>query len=87
MHCVEKEKEDAFSRIIQAGGGTVLDVKPPYFYNQLAMNATHCFVDKSRPIDDMDRRALKLAGVHIMKINFLNAYLAEGEVDNEKYVI
>uniref|UniRef100_A0A336KB18 CSON006828 protein n=1 Tax=Culicoides sonorensis TaxID=179676 RepID=A0A336KB18_CULSO len=79
-------KRDAFKRIIDAGNGTVLEVSPPYYNNQEALDATHCFIDsKSEPLTERDIKRLKEAGVRILQINFINAYLNDENVDIDKF--
>lgn len=81
-------KKDAFERIIAAGGGRALDVKPPYCKSQIALQATHCFVDgKMKALDDKDRRSLQQAGVILLKIDFIHAYLMQDECDVTTYQI
>lgn len=85
FHC---NRKDAFQRIINAGGGVALDVKPPYHKSQTALQATHCFMDsKIKKMDDKDRNALKQAGVQLLRVEYLHAYLLHEDLDSTKYVI
>lgn len=77
-------KRDAFIHIISAGGGEVLDVQPPYRHSQEALQATVCFVDKSK-IDDKDRQALQQAGVVIYKIDYMSKFLLQENLVSKNY--
>lgn len=67
-------KKEQFIRLIQAGGGYVIDMDPPFDVEDL--NATHCFVDvKKAKIAVSDHRVLAQAGIAVMSIMYLNAYL------------
>ncbi|XP_058825988.1 DNA topoisomerase 2-binding protein 1 [Topomyia yanbarensis] len=68
-------KKEQFVRLLQSGGGLVINVEPPFVNSQQAMTATHCFVDKKVKINARDHKALAEAGIVVMSIMYLNAYL------------
>ncbi|XP_052901138.1 DNA topoisomerase 2-binding protein 1-A [Anopheles moucheti] len=68
-------KKDQFERLLQSGGGYVLNVDPPFIKSECAMSATHCFVDRKAKLSSEDHRALAEAGIAVLSIMYLNAYL------------
>uniref|UniRef100_A0A1Q3EWX2 Putative dna topoisomerase 2-binding protein 1-a n=2 Tax=Culex tarsalis TaxID=7177 RepID=A0A1Q3EWX2_CULTA len=78
-------KKEQFIRLIQSGGGYVIDMEPSF--NVEDLNATHCFVDmKKTKIAASDHRVLAQAGIAVMSIMYLNAYLtSETLPDPAKY--
>lgn len=69
-------KKQQFIRLLQSGGGYVIDVDPPFVSSEHALTATHCFVDlKKAKISARDHKALAEAGIAVMNIMYLNAYL------------
>lgn len=57
-------KKEQFIRLIQSGGGYVIDMEPPF--NVEDLNATHCFVDtKKAKIAAGDHRVLAQAGIAV----------------------
>ncbi|KAL1397458.1 hypothetical protein pipiens_009756 [Culex pipiens pipiens] len=71
-------KKEQFIRLIQSGGGYVIDMDPPF--NVEDLNATHCFVDAKKDQDCVasDHRVLAQAGIAVMSIMYPNAYLTLG---------
>lgn len=58
----------------------------PYYNNQTALGATHCFVDgKSCTLAEEDAIALKQAGVQVLTINFINAFLNNENVNPDTF--
>ncbi|XP_055550618.1 DNA topoisomerase 2-binding protein 1-A [Wyeomyia smithii] len=79
-------KKEQFIRLLKSGGGVVIDTSPPFVLSVDAMTATHCFVDKKVQINPRDHRALAEAGIAVMSIMYLNAYLtSETLPDPDKY--
>uniref|UniRef100_A0AAG5CVL1 BRCT domain-containing protein n=1 Tax=Anopheles atroparvus TaxID=41427 RepID=A0AAG5CVL1_ANOAO len=68
-------KKDQFVRLLQSGGGFVVDCEPPFINSERAMSATHCFVDRKLKLPSEDHRALAEAGIAVLSIMYLNAYL------------
>ncbi|XP_055635302.1 DNA topoisomerase 2-binding protein 1-A [Toxorhynchites rutilus septentrionalis] len=69
-------KKEQFIRLLKSGGGFVIDVEPPFVNSEQAMTATHCFVDvKKTKINPRDHKTLAEAGIAVMSIMYLNAYL------------
>ncbi|XP_050068069.1 DNA topoisomerase 2-binding protein 1-A [Anopheles maculipalpis] len=73
-------KKDQFVRLIQSGGGFVLDLDPPFISSERAMSATHCFVDRKAKLSSEDHRALAEAGIAVLSIMYLNAYLTSASL-------
>uniref|UniRef100_A0A182MVT2 BRCT domain-containing protein n=1 Tax=Anopheles culicifacies TaxID=139723 RepID=A0A182MVT2_9DIPT len=73
-------KKDQFVRLLQSGGGNVLDVEPPFIRSERAMSATHCFVDRKAKLSAEDHRALAEAGIAVLSIMYLNAYLTSASL-------
>nr|XP_040229158.2 DNA topoisomerase 2-binding protein 1 [Anopheles coluzzii] len=73
-------KKDQFVRLLQSGGGYVLDVDPPFIHSERAMAATHCFVDRKAKLSSEDHRALAEAGIAVLSIMYLNAYLTSEQL-------
>ncbi|XP_035896167.1 DNA topoisomerase 2-binding protein 1 [Anopheles stephensi] len=73
-------KKDQFVRLIQSGGGFVLDLDPPFISSERAMSATHCFVDRKVKLTSEDHRALAEAGIAVLSIMYLNAYLTSASL-------
>ncbi|KFB41202.1 AGAP002760-PA-like protein [Anopheles sinensis] len=68
-------KKEQFVRLLQSGGGTVVDCDPPFINSDRAMTATHCFVDRKMKLSSEDHRVLAEAGIAVLSIMYLNAYL------------
>lgn len=69
-------KKQQFIRLLRSGGGHVIEQEPPFWDSEMAMMATHCFVDvKKSKISPRDHKALAQAGIAVMNIMYLNAYL------------
>nr|XP_029713990.1 DNA topoisomerase 2-binding protein 1-like [Aedes albopictus]XP_029713991.1 DNA topoisomerase 2-binding protein 1-like [Aedes albopictus] len=69
-------KKQQFIRLLKSGGGLVIEQDPPFCDSEVAMMATHCFVDvKKSKIGPRDHIALAQAGIAVMNIMYLNAYL------------
>ncbi|XP_063704321.1 DNA topoisomerase 2-binding protein 1 [Culicoides brevitarsis] len=85
LHVANRE---AFKRIIKAGGGKVLEISEPYHTNEAAKEATHCFIDaKNCTLTDTDVAFLREAGVQVLLINYINAYLNNENINTEKFSI
>ncbi|ETN58499.1 DNA topoisomerase 2-binding protein 1 [Anopheles darlingi] len=70
-------------RLLQSGGGYVLDCEPPFINSEQAMTATHCFVDRKATLSSEDQQALGEAGVSVLSIMYLNAYLTSAKLPTE----
>ncbi len=72
MHTSES-RVDAFKRLIELGGGKVVEAQPPY---SNPGEATHMLAEPSRlPGIKVDYRALATAGVAVVTPLYLNEYL------------
>ncbi|XP_053692847.1 DNA topoisomerase 2-binding protein 1-A [Sabethes cyaneus] len=79
-------KKEQLVRLVKSGGGYVITVGPPYVHSAEAMTATHCFVDKNSQLSSRDHKALAEAGIAVMSIMYLNAYLTSEKLpDPVKY--
>ncbi|XP_049839921.1 DNA topoisomerase 2-binding protein 1-A-like isoform X1 [Schistocerca gregaria] len=67
-----QEKAASFARLIKAGGGQVLDVRPPYKNPQ---GATHCFAELNKLNEPIDMEALVKNKVPCLSPLYLNNYL------------
>lgn len=82
MLLVTKDKHEQFKRLIQAGGGSVVEAKPPYS-SQKDKKATHCFVsNKSNQPTDWAMLASK--GILCFQPQFLNLQLTTNEPINPR---
>ncbi|XP_050100587.1 DNA topoisomerase 2-binding protein 1-A [Anopheles aquasalis] len=70
-------------RLLQSGGGHVLDCEPPFIDSEEAMTATHCFVDRKATLSNEDQQVLGEAGVSVLSIMYLNAYLTSTKLPAE----
>ncbi|XP_035774152.1 DNA topoisomerase 2-binding protein 1-A-like [Anopheles albimanus] len=70
-------------RLLQSGGGHVLDCDPPFIDSEEAMTATHCFVDRKATLSNEDQQVLGEAGVSVLSIMYLNAYLTSPKLPAE----
>uniref|UniRef100_A0A182Q3E0 BRCT domain-containing protein n=1 Tax=Anopheles farauti TaxID=69004 RepID=A0A182Q3E0_9DIPT len=68
-------KKEQFIRLIQSGGGYVIELDLPFINSEGAMMATHCFVDHKCKLPAEDHRALAEAGIAVLSIMYLNEYL------------
>ncbi|XP_052869521.1 DNA topoisomerase 2-binding protein 1 [Anopheles cruzii] len=68
-------RKEPFVRLLQSGGGLVLDCEPPFIQSEQAMTATHCFVDRKAKLSGEDHRALGEAGIAVLQMMYLSAYL------------
>lgn len=67
-----QEKAASFARLIKAGGGQVLDIRPPYKNPQ---GATHCFAELNKLNEPIDMEALVKSKVPCLPPVYLNNYL------------
>ncbi|KAK3106422.1 hypothetical protein FSP39_019639 [Pinctada imbricata] len=73
--CTDAKKEENFRRLLQAGGATVLSIKPPF---SGSISASHAFVDLNRAALSEDcLRCLVENGVICVKPEFIAAHLTD----------
>ncbi|XP_035738544.1 DNA topoisomerase 2-binding protein 1-A-like isoform X1 [Vespa mandarinia] len=68
-----EEKYDQFKRLIEAGGGTVVQARPPYDVNPSGKKITHCFVNVKQIQQPIDWARLASKGI----LCFLPQYLSD----------
>lgn len=68
-----EEKYDQFKRLIEAGGGTVVQARPPYDVNSSGKKITHCFVNIKQVQQPIDWARLASKGI----LCFLPQYLSD----------
>uniref|UniRef100_A0A182NQG7 BRCT domain-containing protein n=1 Tax=Anopheles dirus TaxID=7168 RepID=A0A182NQG7_9DIPT len=73
-------KKEQFVRLVQSGGGYVIELEPPFINSEGAMMATHCFVDRKCKLAADDHRALAEAGIAVLSIMYLNVYLTSDKL-------
>ncbi|XP_015595302.1 DNA topoisomerase 2-binding protein 1-A isoform X2 [Cephus cinctus] len=70
---VQKEKYDQFQRLICAGGGVVVQAKPPYVSSTNGRKITHCFIQLKQMDHQADWAMMASKGI----LCFLPQYLSE----------
>ncbi|KAI4502718.1 hypothetical protein M0802_001762 [Mischocyttarus mexicanus] len=68
-----EEKYDQFQRLIEAGGGTVVQARPPYDVNSSGKKITHCFVNIKQVQQPIDWARLASKGI----LCFFPQYLSD----------
>ncbi|KAI4486795.1 hypothetical protein M0804_006165 [Polistes exclamans] len=68
-----EEKYDQFQRLIEAGGGTVVQARPPYDVNSSGKKITHCFVNTKQTQQPIDWARLASKGI----LCFFPQYLSD----------
>ncbi|XP_015119451.1 DNA topoisomerase 2-binding protein 1 isoform X2 [Diachasma alloeum] len=87
MLMVNKDKYDQFERLIKAGGGTVVQAKPPYDSSPSEKKITHCFI-ANRTGQPMDWAMLASKGIMCFPPQFLNTLLTtNGPLNPRDHVI
>lgn len=72
------------TRLIEAGGGVVVNITPPFNHN---IDATHCLIDGKSISDMSDFIPLAKQGIPCLNMVFLSSYLyALGEVNIKKFI-
>lgn len=78
--CTDRKKEDNFRRLLEAGGATVLNLKPPF--NKL-VSASHAFVELNKvEMSENDLVTLVKCGVVCVKPDFIAAHLTNSPAPN-----
>lgn len=78
--CTDKNKEDNFRRILEAGSATVLPLKPPFSSN---IDATHAFLELNKmPLSSVDLETLLRAGLMCVRTDYTAAYLTDEPTPN-----
>ncbi|XP_025993748.1 DNA topoisomerase 2-binding protein 1 isoform X2 [Solenopsis invicta] len=72
---VSEEKYDQFKRLIKAGGGMVVQAKPPYDANLSGHKITHCFVNVKQVNQPVDWAMLASKGILCFLPQYLSDYL------------
>ncbi|XP_078332044.1 DNA topoisomerase 2-binding protein 1-like isoform X2 [Crassostrea virginica] len=78
--CTDRKKEDNFRRLLEAGGATVLNLKPPF---SKSISATHAFVELNKvEMSEDDLLTLVKSGVVCVKPDFIAAHLTNSPTPN-----
>ncbi|XP_018314728.1 DNA topoisomerase 2-binding protein 1-A isoform X2 [Mycetomoellerius zeteki] len=72
---VSEEKYDQFKRLIEAGGGLVMQAKPPYDASPSGRRITHCFVNVKQVNQPVDWAMLASKGILCFLPQYLSDYL------------
>ncbi|XP_018339764.1 PREDICTED: DNA topoisomerase 2-binding protein 1-A isoform X3 [Trachymyrmex septentrionalis] len=72
---VSEEKYDQFKRLIEAGGGLVMQAKPPYDVSLPGRRITHCFVNVKQVNQSVDWAMLASKGILCFLPQYLSDYL------------
>ncbi|XP_076160180.1 mutagen-sensitive 101 isoform X1 [Ptiloglossa arizonensis] len=69
------DKYDQYQRLIEAGGGTVVQARPPYDTNPTGEKITHCFVNVRHVSQPIDWAMLANKGILCFVPQYLSDYL------------
>ncbi|XP_011139690.1 DNA topoisomerase 2-binding protein 1-B isoform X2 [Harpegnathos saltator] len=72
---VSEEKCDQFKRLIEAGGGSVMQARPPYDASPFGRKITHCFVNVRQVNQPIDWAMLASKGILCFLPQYLSDYL------------
>ncbi|KAL0125656.1 hypothetical protein PUN28_004619 [Cardiocondyla obscurior] len=72
---VSEEKYDQFKRLIEAGGGSVMQARPPYDASPSGRKITHCFVNVKQVNQPVDWAMLASKGILCFLPQYLSDYL------------
>ncbi|XP_032667662.1 DNA topoisomerase 2-binding protein 1 isoform X2 [Odontomachus brunneus] len=72
---VAEEKYDQFKRLIVAGGGSVMQARPPYDTSPSGRKITHCFVNVRQVNQPIDWAMLASKGILCFLPQYLSDYL------------
>ncbi|XP_062568872.1 DNA topoisomerase 2-binding protein 1-A-like [Saccostrea cucullata] len=78
--CTDRKKEDNFRRLLEAGGATVLNLKPPF---NKPVSASHAFLELNKvEMSEDDIATLVRSGVICIKPDFIAAHLTNSPPPN-----
>lgn len=78
--CTDRKKEDNFRRLLEAGGASVLNLKPPF---NKSVSASHAFVELNKvEMSESDLVTLVKSGVVCVKPDFIAAHLTNSPAPN-----
>ncbi|XP_055995895.1 DNA topoisomerase 2-binding protein 1-like [Ostrea edulis] len=78
--CTDRKKEDNFRRLLEAGGATVNNVKPPF---SKSVSASHAFMELNKvEMSEDDIGLLVKLGVICVKPDFIAAHLTNNPAPN-----
>lgn len=75
MLMVPQDKRGQFERLINAGGGIVVQAKPPYNLSQTDKKVTHCFIQVNKLEQPVDWAMLASKGILCFAPQHLNQHL------------
>ncbi|XP_061181170.1 DNA topoisomerase 2-binding protein 1-like [Saccostrea echinata] len=78
--CTDRKKEDNFRRLLEAGGATVLTIKPPF---HKPVSASHAFLELNKvEMSEDDISTLVRSGVICIKPDFIASHLTNSPPPN-----
>ncbi|XP_029163393.1 DNA topoisomerase 2-binding protein 1-A isoform X2 [Nylanderia fulva] len=81
---VSEDKYDQFKRLIEAGGGSVTQARPPYDASSSGRRITHCFVNVKQVKQPVDWAMLASKGILCFLPQYLSDYLMAVEPLNPR---
>ncbi|KMQ95888.1 dna topoisomerase 2-binding protein 1-like protein [Lasius niger] len=81
---VSEDKYDQFKRLIEAGGGSVTQARPPYDVSSSGRRITHCFVNVKQVNQPVDWAMLASKGILCFLPQYLSDYLMAVEPLNPR---
>ncbi|XP_023248158.1 DNA topoisomerase 2-binding protein 1 [Copidosoma floridanum] len=72
-----KDKKDQFERLIKAGGGIVVEAKPPYDTSPNSRKITHCFIHMKQVDQQIEWAMMASKGILCFPPQYLNDHLME----------
>ncbi|XP_025266640.1 DNA topoisomerase 2-binding protein 1-A isoform X3 [Camponotus floridanus] len=81
---VSEDKYDQFKRLIEAGGGSVTQARPPYDVSSSGRRITHCFVNVRQVNQPVDWAMLASKGILCFLPQYLSDYLMAEEPLNPR---
>ncbi|KAK4881729.1 hypothetical protein RN001_005048 [Aquatica leii] len=81
---VVANRRDLFIRVLQAGGGMVIDESPPF---TKTIHATHCLLDLKYVSNFSDYIPLAQQGVYCVNTLYVNDFLLKNGIDVRDYIV
>ncbi|XP_018580230.1 DNA topoisomerase 2-binding protein 1 [Anoplophora glabripennis] len=81
---VVAQKKDSIIRVIEAGGGLVIDVSPPF---EETVHATHCFLEQRSVRDYTDYIPLAQQGIYLLNTVYISDYLHQPNRDVRECIL
>ncbi|XP_016844726.1 DNA topoisomerase 2-binding protein 1-A [Nasonia vitripennis] len=85
---VQQEKREQFERLIHAGGGIVVEAKPPYDNSPKSKKITHCFVQLKQVDQKLEWATMANKGIMCFPPQYLNdALMSEKPLNPRECVL